>query len=272
MPSEAFFLPADKGYRFCLFTPAVGRVEKAALIYLHPFAEELNKTRRMVALQVRALAESGYSVLQIDLFGCGDSSGDFGDATWEAWSDDVALAFQHLRQRTGAPIWLWGLRAGCLIAGATASSLPEKVNLLFWQPVLSGKVLLQQFLRLGQAGALMDEAGAKGTGARLSAELAAGRSIEIAGYRLSSTLAEGLEKAVLVPASGEALTLIWIELVRREMPEISSATAAQLASWASGGHRVEYQSVIGPAFWQTTEIETAPALLERTLAMLEKSA
>ena len=272
MSGEAFFLPADKGYRFCLFTPAVGRVEKAALIYIHPFAEELNKTRRMVALQVRALAESGYSVLQIDLFGCGDSSGDFGDTTWETWGQDVALAFQHLRQRTRVPIWLWGLRAGCLIDGVSAPSLPEKVNLLFWQPILSGKVLLQQFLRLGQAGALMDEAGAKGTGSRLRAELAAGRSIEIAGYRLSPALAESLEKAVLVPAGGGDVSLIWIDVVRREVADISSATTAQLANWASTGLRVEYQTVLGPAFWQTTEIEIAPALLDRTLATLEKAA
>jgi len=49
MAREAIFLPAEHGYRFCLYTPASGNCEKAALIYLHPFAEELNKTRRMVA-------------------------------------------------------------------------------------------------------------------------------------------------------------------------------------------------------------------------------
>ena len=74
MAREAFFLPAENGYRFCLYTPALGGTEKAALIYIHPFAEELNKTRRMVALQVKALSEAGFTVLQIDLSGCGDSS------------------------------------------------------------------------------------------------------------------------------------------------------------------------------------------------------
>ncbi|MBK8384562.1 MAG: hypothetical protein IPL11_02315 [Candidatus Accumulibacter sp.] len=41
-----------------------------------------NKSWRIVPLQARALATAGYAVLQIDLMGCGDSSGDFGDATW----------------------------------------------------------------------------------------------------------------------------------------------------------------------------------------------
>ena len=40
------------------------------------WAEEMNKARRMAALQARLLAENGYAVLQIDLHGCGDSSGD----------------------------------------------------------------------------------------------------------------------------------------------------------------------------------------------------
>jgi alpha/beta superfamily hydrolase len=42
-------------------------------------AEELNKSRHVAAAQARAFAAAGYSVLQIDLYGCGDSSGDFGE-------------------------------------------------------------------------------------------------------------------------------------------------------------------------------------------------
>jgi esterase/lipase len=65
------------------------------------------------------------------MLGCGDSSGDFGDATWDGWLADVELAYQYLRQRSSATIWLWGLRAGCLIAASAAPRLPEKVKFLF---------------------------------------------------------------------------------------------------------------------------------------------
>jgi len=80
-PFEPFFLPASRGERFCIFHPAAGAL-RGAVLYLHPFAEEMNKSRRMAALQSRMLAARGIAVLQIDLFGCGDSSGDFGDASW----------------------------------------------------------------------------------------------------------------------------------------------------------------------------------------------
>jgi len=80
------------GQRFALlYTPEPATKQRGAVVYVHPFGEELNKSRRMAALQARAMASAGYSVLQIDLLGCGDSTGDFGDATWEAWLADCAI-------------------------------------------------------------------------------------------------------------------------------------------------------------------------------------
>ena len=62
------------------------------IVFVHPFADEMNKSRRMVAIQARTLARQGWSVFQPDLSGCGDSEGDFGDASWERWRDDLRHA------------------------------------------------------------------------------------------------------------------------------------------------------------------------------------
>ena len=80
-PAEAFFLDMEPGQRFCLFHPPAGTCRGAAL-YVPPFGEEMNKSRRMAALQARALAAAGFGVLQLDLYGCGDSSGEFAEARW----------------------------------------------------------------------------------------------------------------------------------------------------------------------------------------------
>ena len=125
---EIFFLPVGDGQRFCIYHPPQTSVERGAVLYLHPFAEEMNKSRRMASLQSRALAEAGYGVLQIDLLGCGDSSGDFSDATWEAWRGDVVHAVAWLRQRTSAPLTLWGLRVGCLLAVECCGRPSRKVE------------------------------------------------------------------------------------------------------------------------------------------------
>jgi hypothetical protein len=92
----------------------------------------MNKTRRMSARMARLLSGAGWRVVQRDLYGCGDSAGDFADASWAAWLDDVDA---ELRQAdTSRPVWLWCVRAGALLASAVLVGRPE-VNLLLWQPV-----------------------------------------------------------------------------------------------------------------------------------------
>lgn len=282
MQPEAFFLaagPRATGQRFCLFYPAQpllsGATVRALVLYIHPLAEEMNKARRMAALQARALARSGCAVLQIDLLGCGDSSGDFGDATWQGWISDVMQACQWLRRRSSsegatpaqAPLWLWGLRAGCLLATQAADQLDEDCNFLFWQPPPAGQPLLQQWLRLKLAGEL---AGGRATGGMqdLRQQLAAGSPVEIGGYRLGAELASGLAQAALLPPGkpGQQRRLEWFEMSTRDDASLSPASAKAITQWQQAGFAARSHLVNGPAFWQSTEIEEAPALIAASTA------
>lgn len=267
MRPEAFFLPATEGHRFCLYTPAVDR-EKGLLIYLHPLAEEMNHSRRMIALQAGALAGIGYAVLQIDLFGCGDSAGDFGDAGWGDWLDDVQLAYRWARQRSTAPITLWGLRAGCLLACEASPTLPEPVDFLFWQPQLSGAQALQQFLRLAAAAAILD-GGGKGIVAGLRSEIEAGRPVEVGGYQLSPELARGLEAAVLAPPADSGRRVRWFEVSQRDGAALSPAVGEACRRWQEAGHEVSATTLSGPAFWQTPTAGLTTELLAVTRDGLE---
>ena len=237
------------------------------MVHVQPFFEEMNKSRRMVAMQSRALSAAGYAVLQIDPLGCGDSSGDFAKATWDDWVNDTLLAVDWLHQRVQAPLWLWGLRGGALIAAqaATRLSAEQPCNLLFWQPVTLGKQLLQQFLRLRSAREMLTGE-AKGTADTPRHDLAAGRHVHIAGYNLSPELAAGMEAATLAPPSISGRT-VWLEV--NSKPEPSPAISLARERWTAAGRAVELLTVPGPAFWQTTEIETAPELLTATLQALQ---
>lgn len=267
---EAFFLPAAtgrSGQRLCIHHPAALAAPRGAVVHVQPFFEEMNKSRRMVALQSRALAAAGYAVLQIDPLGCGDSSGDFADATWDDWVDDTLLAVDWLCSQVQAPLWLWGLRGGALVAAQAAARLGagRPCNLLFWQPATLGKQLLQQFLRLRTAREMLDGE-AKGAGEALRRQLAAGHHVHIAGYALGPALATGMEAAMLAPPAAAGRTL-WIEVGNK--PEPSPALKLASERWAAAGRPVQLQTVPGPAFWQTTEIETAPDLLPATLQALQ---
>ena len=265
---EAFFLPRESGQRFCLFHPTRNYKARGAIIYVHPFAEEMNKTRRMAALQARAMANAGFDVLQIDLLGCGDSSGEFADATWEAWQEDILAGHRWLRTRSRAPLTLWGLRAGCLLAANTADKLQEWSNFVFWQPVISGKQHWQQFMRLKMA-AELPAGRAKGVTEHIKQQLAAGQSVEIAGYTVSPELADGLQNSELNPPIENIGRVTWLELSTREDATIAPASQNCIEQWQAAGFKLDAKVVYGPGFWQATEIEDVPELLEVTVAALE---
>jgi exosortase A-associated hydrolase 2 len=274
---DAFFIDASFGQRFCVFHPPVGNVPmRGGLVYIHPFAEELNRCRRMAYLQARAFAQVGYAVLMVDLHGCGDSSGDFGDATWDIWLDDVKLARQWLEQRVGGPVWLWGMRAACLLVAQAIASDPRPVHALLWQPVLSGRQHLQQLLRLKLAGQIVQspvaksDKGRSGTDALL-AQLELGHSLEIAGYVLSPALAKGLGLATL--QLSPFLRGVCLEVsgpVDAAQPLVVSPAMRALVAQSLGTPcQITAQALAGAAFWQVQDAPVCEALIDASLAAVQ---
>ncbi len=278
MPPEPLFLRVDAdalGQRFALHhSPQHGPL-RGLVVHVHPFAEEMNKSRRMAALQSRALAAEGFAVLQIDLLGCGDSAGSFGDATWAQWVADVVHACRWLQQRhraggvgaPGLPLWLWGHRAGALLAVQAVDQLAMACNLLLWQPATSGKTVLQQFLRLKVAGELLGGQ-TKAVMQEMRNALAAGRAVEVAGYTLHPALTQDLEQATLQAPAVPAGRIEWFEISPQDDAALSPAASAQTERWTRAGWTLRTHLVKGPAFWQTSEIEDAPALLQATMDAL----
>lgn len=262
---QAFFLPAASGQRFCLFhAPPQNQPTLGGLVYIHPFAEEMNRSRAVAAQQARAFANAGYAVIQIDLAGCGDSSGDFASATWAAWLQDVQLARQWLAARIPGEPWLWGLRAGCFLAAGVAQVTPdEPANLLLWQPILSGRQHLNQFLRLKFASDLVQGVAGGGTES-LAHQLSAGQTVEVVGYTLSPELAQGLERSDLeaIPRGSRVASF---ELSGSAQAGLSPALTAQLLRWNSKGCLATGACIAGPAFWQSTEVEPSPDLIKASL-------
>lgn len=267
-PPEPFFLAQAQGSRFCVLHPPANTSApaRATVVFVQAFAEEMNKSRRMVALQSRALAQAECAVLQIDLLGGSDSTGLLSDATWDHW---LATAAHWMTQRyPGAQRWLWGHRAGCLLATAAADADKGSAHhLLLWQPMLAGKTLVQQFLRLKAAAGLVDGTEAKSAMATLRAALAAGQSVEVAGYPLPAALMNAMEAATLT-RPGAASQVHWLEVSPRTDAGLSPAAAKLVETWRGDGLDVRAQVVTGPAVWQATEIEVAPALLPATLTSM----
>ncbi len=259
-----FVKGAAQGALFQILHEPATQPVRGAVLYVHPFAEELNKSRRMVALQARRLAELGYVVLIPDLHGCGDSSGDFSEARWETWLSDLGQCLEQVQASYQVPPILWGLRAGCLLISDLLQVRDEiPAATLFWQPVTNGELHLTQFLRLRMAAGMIG--GTKETTAQLRARLDAGEVLEVAGYGLAPALAARLAAARLQPPKGGAVC--WLEVTQAETPTLPPASARVVEAWQQAAEqsiRIETAVVQGEPFWATQEIREVPALLTAT--------
>jgi exosortase A-associated hydrolase 2 len=258
--AHARFEAASEGSRFVLIHRPAAAAVRGTVILAPPLAEEMNKCRRMFSETARALATDGWQAVQVDLYGCGDSDGDFDDATWTHWVRDLESAVRT--HATGGELWLWGVRAGALLLAPLLTLRPD-ANVLLWQPMIDGAVALDQFLRLRAATAVVG--GDKRDDRKaLRERLARGESIEVAGYVLSPWLAEGLGSARLAPPANFAGRVVWIEVVASASSAARAAATQTIDAWRNAGHTVDFSTVVGAPFWQTVEIVEVPELIGAT--------
>lgn len=272
--THPFFLPGSAGDLFCVrYLPQNGDFPNRAVLLFPPFAEELNKSRRMIALQARRFAEAGCAVLVIDLFGTGDSAGDFAAARWDKWCADLYGAAEYLRACGARQIVAWGLRSGALLALDVARERIIPIErFLLWQPVIRGEQMLTQFLRLRLAAELgKGDPQNSATTQDMRAALSRGDALEIAGYTLAPELAVKIDTLDLKALAKPGMPPVdWFEIVAAADRPLTPASRAVIDAWRTQGISVEAHAVAGEPFWNTLEIETVPALIEATTQRLRE--
>jgi exosortase A-associated hydrolase 2 len=263
---EPFFFDAEPGTRFSLYHAPNPHVEpRGAILHVHPFAEELNKTRRMAALQARAFAALGYAVLQFDLFGCGDSCGDFNAGRWDLWKSDLAVAASWLADRTSGPLYLWGVRLGGLLALDFAPQV-RPAGIILWQPFMSGRTCINQFLRLRLAAQQQGTApGTARSTAALRAQLAVHGHIEVGGYEVAIPLVRAIDACDAGNLRLPPCTVHWFANPAPSPTRVAANVARLAARWARDDVTVHFHAVDGPGSWSADEVIQCPALLDATV-------
>lgn len=259
-PSGALFVT--------VYLPTGGQTSDSWILHLPAFAEEMNKSRHVITAQARELARKGYAVIVPDLFGTGESAGDFGEASWECWKQDIHFLISWAKRQGATQVTLWGMRLGALLAVEIAKESPGKCDrLLLWQPVISGQQAMTQFLRLRMAAGLMGGGGESVSSLR--ERLAAGETLEVAGYRLSPSLysqasACTIDETALTERTG--FPIDWLEVTQSEKG-LSPIARRVTDAWSESSLAVAVQTVPGEPFWTTQELADAPDLIEKTTAI-----
>jgi exosortase A-associated hydrolase 2 len=267
------YLSATNGKLFSLLRlPETGSV-KAIVVLVPPFAEEMNKSRHMFAQLSACFAESNMGTLLFDYYGTGESEGHFEDASLKTYAQDLKDVIAHVSASCCSPqtpIYLVCLRMGALVALHAWQDMQGVSRVALWNPVVSGKILVNQFFRLRLASNLTSSSGKKDSAQTIKDELKSVGSTEVAGYTLGQSLVEELEASsidqYITEPGFQFPPVVWFEAsspVRESMLPVSTTA---IEKFTRAGVLVEGYCVEGSQFWTTQEITVAPYLIAKTVA------
>jgi exosortase A-associated hydrolase 2 len=260
------FIAGAKGPIFVLLRRPAG-IAKGCVLVVPPFAEEMNKCRRMVTEVALGLVDQGSAALLPDLYGTGDSGGNFGEGDWATWLADLAAAVRWSSRMRCPVTGVLAIRLGAALAAtaATEGAIPSVPNTVLWQPVFDGKRFLTQFLRLRIAASLMEDR--KESLDDLRGRLEAGAVLEVAGYDLSARLAADL--IAVTPPKRLAVTLgeiAWLEVIRDSGVPLSPPSINLIEQIRAQGRNVHAAGFPGAPFWSSTEIVVNKPLILATVS------
>lgn len=248
------YIHGNAGPLFVLLREPPGA--RCGVLVVPPFAEEMNKCRHMVTELAHQLVRRGLAVVVPDLFGTGDSGGDFSDGGWECWQRDMRTVVEWCETRRINVKALLAVRLGAALAASAIGSgrVPGFDRTVLWQPVFGGARYLGQFLRLRVAASIASDQ-QRETVSALRARLASGDSLEVAGYRIAGRLAAELE-VVEVPArlpTGFG-AVHWMEVQRDDAVPVPASTTNLVEASRLAGGTVELRIIRGEPFWASTEV------------------
>ena len=147
----AEFKHFESGRLFCLRISQENSLPSRVLLIVPPFAEEMNKSRKMMSLLLDEIAAENTAGYLFDLFGTGDSAGDFREATWGIWRANLVSMIDFIASQNGVEqISIVAIRTGALLVNsvlAEESAIADKIQSIhYWNPVFNASIFIGQFL------------------------------------------------------------------------------------------------------------------------------
>lgn len=139
--------------------------------------------------------------------------------------------------------------------------------ILWWNPVVSGKAFMRQFLRIGAAGMALGRGEDAQPGDGLRARLGCGEVVEVSGYEMAPALVADLE-ALQLADHAPGSPVLWCEGGGEEPRSIAPAGAAVIERWKQAGVSIRSQAVKGDEFWAGIDIVEARDLVACTLDVM----
>lgn len=236
------------------------------IVCIQPFAEELNRCRRVFAQTAQRLANNGFHVWMPDFYGTGDSDGDFADIDFELWLKDLSSI---LISSNFHNISFISCRFGVQLLSAF---LKENYNfnverIVLWQPQWDIALFWKQQWRLSVLSGINNESKTSIPALR---QLELSGFVDIQGYQIpfgfnqyTSALNENLSGFSRCP-------ILWIECQASELLSQSVSARLNVLQHLSC-HNVDFVTLPVSAFWLTQEPLEIEPLVDITVRFFEDS-
>ena len=273
MNSVGYF-SSNNGNLFYVYNPVELNADRnhSITVLVPPFGEELNKSRVFFRKLRTQLAHLGMPSILLDLYGTGDSEGDFADASWDIWRSNMQELTNHLRSIGFSTIHFLGLRTGCILAAeAIVENGSDTSQLMFVQPLDSGEELIKSLLRARVAfNAFRGDRSE--TVSSLWERFDAGESVEAGGYTVNAQLASAVKSKMLseidIPNS---VTIGCVEIVRDPSSPPSKDVMHIVSKFSEGQRIVRSGLVHGDLFWRLHESNVEEELVQEALRIFQLS-
>ena len=266
------FLPTNKNSHIFLaqYSPKVSSASepRKAVIFIPPFGEEMNRSKRMYILCARLLANNGCYSFCFDLSGTGDSEGAWGDFDYPDWLENLKDVIEYVQAKNFQKITFVSLRFGALIALDALSNVDVPIEkCIFWDPVDNGEVYMRQLIRMKIA-ASMAEHSIKITTKDILEEFNSKGSVEIGGYQISNEIYKHVSQLKFVNTVDTAIektSIHWMQTGKTEGRAKKTFPLSIKKEWAQ---QIAFHDVDDVRFWMQQETTIAPELLRQTQLLI----
>ncbi len=239
-----------------------------AVIFVPPFAEEMNRSKRMYVLCARLLADAGIHSICFDFAGTGDSSGEWGEYDYAAWKSNLVDVYR-LAQKVSSNISLVCLRDSALISLDLIKQSDIQINkCILWDPVDNGEALARQLIRMKIAASMAGDL-KKITTKDVLEEIEQSGFLEVGGYHVTSQLLDVIKSKKIIDfieAALEITDLHWMTTGKSNHnaePQLPICLAkSNFDEYLLG--RLSLHAVNDVKFWMQQEVTISPLLLRET--------
>ena len=219
------------------YQPQIENTHNLGVVVCPPWGQEYIRAHRACHQLALRLSNIGIPVLRFDYYGSGDSAGDDNDTTIHRSLQDISLAVDELRVRSGREnITLVGLRLGGMLASLAGVSQMNLKCLVLWDPIVNGCDYLSELTAWHQRNLWYYLANIE--------KQTNHQGVEILGFAVSDVMRDELEEVDLLKLDHKPADQIL--LIEREPSESTSALRSHLMEQHVD---LNYQLVDAPQLW-----------------------